>query len=248
MGFLVSLFMILFLRVIASVAPSRTHCDNSGYFDCGNLRNISYPFWKDGQNQVNCGNEEYKLWNCDREEFPSISVYQQMFLVKNISQESNRMRLSLPNGTFPLVNPCVQNESPLNMTMNSELRRRVVSSSTVYVLWGCDSLKVLPVNARRCGCGQYGLVYWGMDKDLLRIASSCKMHIEVAVTTGPLLRHLKFAENNQELWTHLQKAFDDGFEVSFRQPQKIKFLPVIFSGDTIILENNLQLVFRKSPT
>ncbi|XP_034217668.1 LEAF RUST 10 DISEASE-RESISTANCE LOCUS RECEPTOR-LIKE PROTEIN KINASE-like 1.2 isoform X1 [Prunus dulcis] len=87
---------ILFItfNLITALIPSALCDDDAQYtecrntYDCGLLKNITYPFWAANGRPHHCGREGYEL-TCRDNEYPVIRIEEQDFLVLNISREIN---------------------------------------------------------------------------------------------------------------------------------------------------------------
>ncbi|XP_065860763.1 LEAF RUST 10 DISEASE-RESISTANCEUS RECEPTOR-LIKE PROTEIN KINASE-like 2.4 [Euphorbia lathyris] len=90
---MISLFILLIF------APSSYSQEDMHYsecvkpFDCGNLTNLSYPFWSDGRRSELCGFEGFKL-RCVDDEFPAITIENKDFLVVSIDQSQKEMAIA----------------------------------------------------------------------------------------------------------------------------------------------------------
>ncbi|ONI09207.1 hypothetical protein PRUPE_5G223800 [Prunus persica] len=65
-------------------AAQYTECRNT--YDCGLLKNITYPFWAANSRPQHCGREGYEL-TCRDNQYPVFRIEEQDFLVLNISRE-----------------------------------------------------------------------------------------------------------------------------------------------------------------
>ncbi|CAB4281310.1 unnamed protein product [Prunus armeniaca] len=85
---------ILFItfNLIAAFIPSALCDDDAQYaecrntYDCGSLKNISYPFWAANSRPQHCGREGYQL-TCRDDQKTVIRIEDQDFLVLDISRE-----------------------------------------------------------------------------------------------------------------------------------------------------------------
>uniref|UniRef100_A0A7N0TNX9 non-specific serine/threonine protein kinase n=1 Tax=Kalanchoe fedtschenkoi TaxID=63787 RepID=A0A7N0TNX9_KALFE len=225
---LVSLASILFLGVFASATYSK--CNWDGYFDCRDVKNITYPFWTKSFTQENCslnpGPEEFELLNCDRS--PSITIQDQIFRVRNISMQNKTMRLSLPRGEWPWRSKnsiCQPKSSPHNVMVNQMLSKRLVFSSTVHVFSSCENLVKSPPSLLHFKCGWSDWFFWGeeMKPPPHEAVNSCKIHIEVAVMNRTTLDNLSGGNSGQRLLDELLSALDAGFEVHFPEPSPSEY-------------------------
>ncbi|KAH0975966.1 hypothetical protein GBA52_017865 [Prunus armeniaca] len=85
---------ILFItfNLITALIPSALCDDDAQYtecrntYDCGSLKNITYPFWAANSRPQHCGREGYQL-TCRDDQKPVIRIEDQDFLVLDISRE-----------------------------------------------------------------------------------------------------------------------------------------------------------------
>ncbi|PQQ01170.1 LEAF RUST 10 DISEASE-RESISTANCE LOCUS RECEPTOR-LIKE PROTEIN KINASE-like 1.2 isoform X2 [Prunus yedoensis var. nudiflora] len=85
---------ILFItfNLITALIPSALCDDDAQYtecrntYDCGLLKNITYPFWAANSRPKHCGREGYEL-TCRDNQYPVFRIEEQDFLVLNISRE-----------------------------------------------------------------------------------------------------------------------------------------------------------------
>ncbi|KAG4182524.1 hypothetical protein ERO13_A09G049300v2 [Gossypium hirsutum] len=129
-----SSFSILFLLTIfqLSYALDDFHFTSCAPFDCGNLSNISYPFWTDQYNRPSyCGygNEGYKL-KCRQNQPPVMTLSSQEFYVLHLNRSHGLLtikRLELNNNCpQPILinNAFNYTETAENITLFYDCRSR----------------------------------------------------------------------------------------------------------------------------
>ncbi|KAH1091538.1 hypothetical protein J1N35_018795, partial [Gossypium stocksii] len=130
-----SSFSILFLSTIFQLSYAHDddiHFTSCAPFDCGNLPNISYPFWTDQYNRPSyCGygDEGYKL-KCMQNEPPVMTLGSQDFQVLHLNQSRDLLtikRVEL-NSTCPqqilITNLFNYSETAENITLFYDCRSR----------------------------------------------------------------------------------------------------------------------------
>ncbi|OMO56283.1 hypothetical protein COLO4_35697 [Corchorus olitorius] len=93
--FLSPSFFSLFFLLVAS-AEDDVHFASCAPFDCGNLKNISYPFWTDHHGRpAYCGfdYEGYKLKYCMENQFPVLTISSQEFRLLHLNQSRGLMTI-----------------------------------------------------------------------------------------------------------------------------------------------------------
>ncbi|KAK5802935.1 hypothetical protein PVK06_030568 [Gossypium arboreum] len=98
---------IFFFFTVLPRTHSRDHSppygDCRSSFECGILKEISYPFW--GNQHSHCGRQGFEL-QCQPHEYPVINMENQTFIVLEIEQNSQWMKLArsdIWNGSCPLL-------------------------------------------------------------------------------------------------------------------------------------------------
>ncbi|GMN68029.1 hypothetical protein TIFTF001_037090 [Ficus carica] len=92
------LLISLLIIFIFSAFPS-SRCEEDANFtecgrryECGNVKNLSFPFWGDGRPQ-SCGHPGFEL-RCERGEYPVIDIDEVEYRVLNVSQKNSTMILA----------------------------------------------------------------------------------------------------------------------------------------------------------
>ncbi|XP_048445581.1 LEAF RUST 10 DISEASE-RESISTANCE LOCUS RECEPTOR-LIKE PROTEIN KINASE-like 2.1 [Pyrus x bretschneideri] len=91
------IFFFIFNFLI--VVPSAIGDDNfqysecRSYYNCGLLKNISYPFWATGSRSQHCGRKDYEL-TCREDQYPVMKIKDQDFLVLNFSGQFYTMTIA----------------------------------------------------------------------------------------------------------------------------------------------------------
>lgn len=158
----------------SSMANSTTGCEPKS---CGNLTNISYPFWLSGHQPSFCGDLAFEL-NCSNNAPILVNSYAGMLQVLAINYENN---------SFQVLNPLVHGFCPIlayNLFLNPTKYFKVSEENReLFFLHNC---KVPPSNySERMNCTPGGtFAYLGGhygNSSLPASSSGCN------VTTAPVL-------------------------------------------------------------
>ncbi|MBA0799897.1 hypothetical protein Gohar_010380, partial [Gossypium harknessii] len=100
-------FIFFFFFTVLPRTHSRDHSlpygDCRSSFECGIMEELSYPFWRNQQSH--CGRQGFEL-QCQPHEYPVINMENQTFIVLEIEQNSQWMKLARSdvwNGICPLL-------------------------------------------------------------------------------------------------------------------------------------------------
>ncbi|KAE8676128.1 putative receptor-like protein kinase [Hibiscus syriacus] len=121
--------------------PSYSDCQSS--FECGNLKEISYPFW--GNEQSHCGRQGFEL-QCQTKQYPVINMEGQSFIVLEIEQNNQWMKLArsdIWNGICPLLNTEL-NHSPFSF--------HGTGTRNISMFGGCPMESSIAEDARNVSC------------------------------------------------------------------------------------------------
>ncbi|KAK7841731.1 leaf rust 10 disease-resistance locus receptor-like protein kinase-like 2.7, partial [Quercus suber] len=186
-------------------------------FDCGRIKNISYPFLRDNRPEP-CGIPEFKL-TCRDNEYPIISFKELEILVLNINQSHYIMTIA----RWDLWNsPCLPTPKFVNTTLdfnNFDYHKPTDQNLTLfygcpYGVSGLDKANYFP-----CGLDNIYFVsesFTGIDE----LFEKCHRNIRVPV--------LGTALKNESLG--LQKVLNQGFDVDYHNFWAITCLGCEASG------------------
>ncbi|XP_045792637.1 LEAF RUST 10 DISEASE-RESISTANCE LOCUS RECEPTOR-LIKE PROTEIN KINASE-like 1.4 isoform X5 [Trifolium pratense] len=198
---------IFFFSIITTFFPQQSKsvynyasCRDNSY-SCGNITNISYPFW--GQNgDPNCGAGKPFYLNCNENNVTTIMLSLQNFTVLDINTTTHTIKLQKPDLFQDLCSPQFD-ETFLSPILFHYLPN--IKNITIY--YDCSSQ--YPPNFYPCGPENPAFFYVGEENDVLR---SCKRHIQVPVGTDfPI-------ENNRDGYFEgdvVEKGLNEGFEVEY---------------------------------
>ncbi|GMN18881.1 hypothetical protein TIFTF001_042773 [Ficus carica] len=139
------LISLLIIFIFSAFPSSRckedanfTMCDLP--YECGNVKNLSFPFWGDGRPQ-SCGHPGFRL-RCERGEYPVMDINEVEYRVLNVSQENSTMTLARSD---LWDSPC--SPGPVNTTFTPPLffnyTQGVVNLTLFY---HCPELTFSPYN------------------------------------------------------------------------------------------------------
>lgn len=190
----------------------RTHCSNhqpqnstacQPSFACGILNEISYPFWTNGQSH--CGQQGFELL-CHPNRYPVIYINNQRFLVLEIEQDNQRLKLERTDfwsGTCPLSN------TSLDLTVFSYHSKRI---RNINIFYGCTHQEVTPLAYRSKCTTDDGIIY-----DILALLSDTFSICDFQVTI-PILRTASNQLMNGTLT--LQEAINEGFIADYNYDEQ----------------------------
>ncbi|KAM2601134.1 hypothetical protein TB2_039324 [Malus domestica] len=128
---------IFFIFNLLIVVPSAIGDDDFGYaecrryYDCGLLKNISYPFWATSSRPQHCGREDYEL-TCREDQYPVMKIKDQDFLVLNFSGQFYTMTIARSD---LWDTPCTTNI--VNTTSDSDRFSYVPAVRNLSLFYGC---------------------------------------------------------------------------------------------------------------
>ncbi|XVF53874.1 hypothetical protein PTKIN_Ptkin05aG0134600 [Pterospermum kingtungense] len=166
-------FISLFLLPISHSKDDKNLAQCLSHFDCGDIKNLTFPFWMDGRPSLCRVQESFRLTTC-RGPKPLIDIGGDEFQLIYFNPSTSTMTIAR-NIFCP--------ENPIN---NHFLRYSPTNNQNLTFFLNCDSNKQLPSNhfQSRCQGLQYS-VYWSdsvVDRDdYEEYKSSCEKTIQVQV-------------------------------------------------------------------
>ncbi|KAF3438589.1 hypothetical protein FNV43_RR21352 [Rhamnella rubrinervis] len=225
---LITVFFIFF----SATVPSSVLCNNNEYeerfnacsskFECGDLKNISYPFWGGNRSDF-CGHQSFKL-ECRENENPVLNMTGQEFRVQSIDQSTRRMiiaRLDIwENSDLCFSNGLIKNTT-LNYTIFDYPPLTAVRNLTLS--YDCPVIQPPPdgfqLNVKNFTCGTGGennetVYYFAYDY----VPVSFRPHIpvcgrtfQVPVFSTALDKLLSHESGNDQV----KEVLNGGFEVVY---------------------------------
>ena len=215
---LITLFFFLTILTPSYCTAVERFVECSIPFDCGRIKNISYPFLG-GDRPDYCGFPEFKL-GCRDDEYPIIRFEELEFRVLNINQSHLIMtiaRLDLLNG------PCPSTPKFVNTTLDfNNFDYHTTTDQNLTLFYGCpfgvgglDKANYFP-----CGGLDYTTNYFVNEsfERIPELLEKCHENIKV-----PILRTA-----NESVG--LQNVLNQGFDVDYRNDQLITCLGCKASG------------------
>ncbi|KAG7942129.1 hypothetical protein I3843_16G084200 [Carya illinoinensis] len=211
--------LLITLSFFSTVTPP-SHCIEDDLFlacsrpyECGNLKNISFPFWG-GERPQYCGHRVYKL-ECRNDSYTVMKFEELEFRVLNINQSTRIMSIARVD-LWDIQHSCPRKfvNTALNYTLFDYNHQTVQNLTLVY---NCSS----PANTseeKRFMCGpeggdRYNYTYY-LDEINNTEVAKCRSNIKV-----PILRWggaTLSAQDPQETGNQtLQIVLNEGFEVKY---------------------------------
>ncbi|KAF3954018.1 hypothetical protein ACB098_04G076000 [Castanea mollissima] len=205
---LITLFFFLAILPPSYYAYDPRFVDCSRPYECGRIKNVSYPFWGDYRPE-HCGCQGFKL-ECYDEKYPIIKFEELEFLILNINQSQNIMtiaRLDLLSGFCPetyhdtVLNYSIFDYAPtvLNITLFYDCPPQVNTSILVQNRFKCNG-SVANNNAY--------FVNESLAKIRIREPEECRGRIRV-----PILRNA--INESAVVVPSLHEALIRGFDVDY---------------------------------
>ncbi|KAK4755165.1 hypothetical protein SAY87_008922 [Trapa incisa] len=201
----------------AAAAPSPSppvtaipsNCSNA--FDCGPLRNLSYPF-TGGNRPAYCGIPDFRL-TCHGNQSAELTTGSMRYRVLDINQTTRSLtmaRSDLYNNT------CLSNSTYNNTTLNSTFFIGQPENEDLTIFYGCSSIiTIVPPNMFNCEInGSSSKSYYLMGPvpyDPVLNVSKCNVSVSVPI----LQSSAAMLTDNRSL---LKEALMKGFAVNYTVP------------------------------
>lgn len=186
-------FIAFHLSPCFSEEPLREFKDCGVSYNCGELVNITYPFWGN-KRQSFCGRKEFKL-NCKKNQITTISINSLEYNVLKINQANNRMRIARSD---LFENYCPDNEIQM-ASMDQHLFAYASNNQNISVWYNCSRENEIQIpEIYKFGCGgkwaqvgraNYAFEPWAAIWSLQM--GECRMKIEVMITIEWLKEGIK---------------------------------------------------------
>ncbi|CAK9312151.1 unnamed protein product [Citrullus colocynthis] len=178
-------------------------------YNCGDLVNISYPFWGN-ERQEFCGRREFKL-NCKDNKTTTIQMNSMVFNVLNISQLNHRMTIARSD----LFDDYCPNNQIEAATLDYSLFTYSSNDLNLSVWYDCPALQGIPRDFTfECGSEgeKRGRANYALEERAMNWSSymgDCRMKIEVTI----MMDVLKEGEMNRTMV--VERGVKEGFEVEY---------------------------------
>ena len=215
---LISLFFFSTILPPSYCIDDERFVDCSRPFDCGRIKNISYPFLRDNRPEF-CGFPQFKL-TCRDNEYPIISFEELEFRVLNINQSHYIMTIA----RLDLWNiPCLPPLKFVDTTLDFNNFDYQPTDQNLTLFYGCRSgvSGLDGANYFLCGLNNTA-IYFVNESFTHELFGKCDGHIRVPV--------LGTALKNESLG--LQNVLNQGFDVDYHNSWSITCLGCKASGGT----------------
>ncbi|XP_068305630.1 LEAF RUST 10 DISEASE-RESISTANCEUS RECEPTOR-LIKE PROTEIN KINASE-like 1.2 isoform X4 [Pyrus communis] len=145
-----NLVTVILLSTAALGEDDNRYTKCRGYYDCGLLKNISYPFWAANGRPQQCGLEYYEL-TCREDQFPVMKIEDQDFLVLNFSRQFYTMTIARSD---LWDTPCT--DHIVNTTLDYDRFSYVPTVRNLTLLYGCQPGNMSSLNNFTCKGFQVG--------------------------------------------------------------------------------------------
>ncbi|XP_004300507.1 PREDICTED: probable receptor-like protein kinase At1g67000 [Fragaria vesca subsp. vesca] len=209
-------FVIFYLFMLPSLHckedPRYTQCKQP--FNCGNITNISYPFWGGPNRSQECGRSGFELTNCEDEtQLPHIKIEELDFHVSSISNQELFHTMTLARSDL-WDSPCTQ--LLVNTTLNYTRFSYVQTVRNLTLYYGCDPQhdRSVPNNFTCKIEGTTKDISYYLDDSLSRVVedlnrSSCVTKIRVPIFWED------FDDMPENATAEVEKVLRQGFQVEF---------------------------------
>ncbi|TYJ99006.1 LEAF RUST 10 DISEASE-RESISTANCE LOCUS RECEPTOR-LIKE PROTEIN KINASE-like 2.4 [Cucumis melo var. makuwa] len=180
------------------------------YYNCGDLVNISYPFWGN-ERQSFCGRREFGLI-CKDNEKTTIQIRYRQYIVVNISQSDHRMTIARSE---LFDDYCPNNEIGV-ATLDFSLFKYSSNDLNLSVWYDCPVLPGIPQNFEfKCGSEgeRSGKANYALEENEAMSWSAytgeCRIKIEVTIALEV------FREGKMNRTMMMERGMKEGFEVEY---------------------------------
>ncbi|XP_073274406.1 LEAF RUST 10 DISEASE-RESISTANCEUS RECEPTOR-LIKE PROTEIN KINASE-like 2.3 [Primulina huaijiensis] len=215
-----SLFTLIISLCLIRSSASSSLPNNTNYtnytkcrepFQCGNLGNISYPFWG-GDRPISCGYPGFKLI-CVADRFPLLNISSIIYSVLHIDNATQTLKIARQD-----LSDTVCPKFFFNTTLDFKIFQFSPTSNdqNITMYYGCN-MNQRPLNQFSCtvnGTNRWNNAYVIRETELsgsLRIDMLCDSSISVPISQNAY-QALQNATNSTPI---LQEAFDDGFSIQW---------------------------------
>ncbi|KAB2600576.1 serine/threonine-protein kinase [Pyrus ussuriensis x Pyrus communis] len=175
-----NLVTVILLSTAALGEDDNRYTECRGYYDCGLLKNISYPFWAANGRPQQCGLEYYEL-TCREDQFPVMKIEDQDFLVLNFSRQFYTMTIARSD---LWDTPCT--DHIVNTTLDYDRFSYVPTVRNLTLLYGCQPGNMSVRNNFTCkvkGTDDDDISYYVDDSLTIRMGNwtSCYLNFRVPI-------------------------------------------------------------------
>ncbi|XP_017188199.2 LEAF RUST 10 DISEASE-RESISTANCEUS RECEPTOR-LIKE PROTEIN KINASE-like 2.1 [Malus domestica] len=213
-------FLIVFPSAIGDDNLRYSECRS--YYDCGPLKNISYPFWATGSRPQHCGREDYEL-TCREDQYPVMKIEDQDFLVLNLSRQFYTMTIARSD---LWDTPCTDNI--VNTTLDYDRFSYVPAVRNLTLLYGCQPGNISVPNNFTCkvkGTDRDDISYYVDDSLSIRMGNwtSCYLNFRVPIMWEGV-------DVMPDTPDKLKQVLKQGFQVGYEAEWELCRLCVLSNG------------------
>ncbi|XP_023519992.1 LEAF RUST 10 DISEASE-RESISTANCE LOCUS RECEPTOR-LIKE PROTEIN KINASE-like 1.2 [Cucurbita pepo subsp. pepo] len=179
------------------------------YYNCGDLVNVTYPFWGN-ERQEFCGRREFKL-NCKHNKTTTIEISSIEFHVLNISRSKHTMTIARSDLRTDFC-PKIETKTT---TIDYRLFKYTLNDLNLSVWYDCPLIPGILDNYRFT-CGSEGEIRgranYAFETEALnrsRNMSECRLNIEVTITKEV------FEETHKNRTMAVEQGVQRGFDVEY---------------------------------
>ncbi|XP_028948955.1 LEAF RUST 10 DISEASE-RESISTANCEUS RECEPTOR-LIKE PROTEIN KINASE-like 1.2 isoform X1 [Malus domestica] len=174
------LITVILLPTAAFGEDDHRYTECRSYYDCGLLKNISYPFWATASRPQHCGREDYEL-TCRGDQYPVMKIKDQDFLVLNFIGQFYTMTIARSD---LWDTACITNI--VNTTLDYDRFSYVPAVRNLSLFYGCPPQSESVLNNFTCKVeGTDHNISYYVDDSLSRIRlknwASCHTNIRVPI-------------------------------------------------------------------
>ncbi|XP_060670985.1 LEAF RUST 10 DISEASE-RESISTANCE LOCUS RECEPTOR-LIKE PROTEIN KINASE-like 2.7 [Ziziphus jujuba] len=214
--------LITILFIFSAILSSISHCSSSSEeeeelyvvcgrpYDCGNLKNISYPFWGTDFRPRYCGRQGFQIECGNNESF--IEINRQKFRVLGINQTGNIMKIARSDLYDTL---CIQNDV-VPITLNYTHFDYAPNVGNLTLIYGCQKpLSSLHNLTCYLGNGANQTIYYKADDPFSNIEIPFEAPRSCKPIKVPVLRSSIDMNSPKVGREELEKAVEEGFDVDY---------------------------------
>ncbi|XP_015882799.3 LEAF RUST 10 DISEASE-RESISTANCE LOCUS RECEPTOR-LIKE PROTEIN KINASE-like 1.2 isoform X1 [Ziziphus jujuba] len=222
--------LITILFIFSAILSSISHCSSSeeeegSYIDCGrtyecgDLKNISYPLWGADVRPRSCGREGFEV-ECRNNKQPLIRINGQEFRILNISKTGNGVKIAR-NDLLESDGLC--NENAVAITLNYSLFDYASTVRNLTLIYSCQQGSTLVGSLKNFTCDANGqTVYYTTEERYLSKPEAPIIQRNCNLVQVPVLR-ASIDENPDPIGREeVEQVVRQGFEVDYSQELTFK--------------------------
>ncbi|KAH7528724.1 hypothetical protein FEM48_Zijuj05G0102600 [Ziziphus jujuba var. spinosa] len=220
--------LITILFILSAILSSISHCRSSSSseeeegsyidcgrtYECGDLKNISYPLWGADFRPLSCGREGFEV-ECRNNKQPVIRINGQEFRILNISKTGNGVKIAR-NDLLESDGLC--NENTVAITLNYSLFDYASTVRNLTLIYSCQQGSTLVGSLKNFTCDANGqTVYYTTEERYLSKPEAPIIQRNCNLVQVPVLR-ASIDENPDPIGRkEVEQVVRQGFEVDYSQ-------------------------------